>query len=239
MYKRQLSYGELEKLKYLMVIMIANIAIAMPNSVYSSIISAYEQFVFAKLYAILGTVLVPVFNLIVLYSGYASIGMALVSVAFQITSSVVYSIFCIKKLGLCPSFDNMPVHLVGEIWKFSAFVFLSSITDMLYWATDKVLIGATIGAAAVAVYNVGGTFTSMLQNMAHSISNMFTPKVMMIAQRDSNTESVSELMIRVGRLQFYIVSFILSGYIVFGKSFLRLWAGVGYEEAYYLSLIHI
>lgn len=232
-----LTAAEVVRLKSLMVIMIVSTALSLPISVFSSITSAYEQFVFAKLFAIFGTILAPVLNLIVLYSGYASVGMALAGLAIQIMNGIVYGSYCAKKLGLSPRFNRMPINLLKEIWVFSAFVFLSSIVDMLYWATDKVLIGAMVGSAAVAIYNVGGVFTSMMQNLSQSISNMFTPKVMMMARQNASISETSELMIRIGRLQFYIVSFVLSGYIVFGQIFIKLWAGEGYGDAYYVALL--
>lgn len=236
-FAKGLSVEEISRLRVIMRIMVLSTAISLPISVFTSIISAYEQFIFAKAYGILGTVLTPILNLIILYAGHGAVGIAMANLIFQIISGLIYCTYCARRLRLVPSFKGMPIHLLKEIWIFSAFVFISSIADMLYWATDKVLIGAFIGSAAVAVYNIGGTFTSILQNMAHAISNMFTPKVMMMARDHSSAEQTSELMIRIGRLQYYIVSFVLSGYIVFGRSFIVLWAGEGYMDAYYIALL--
>ena len=236
-FAKGLSAEEISRLRAIMRIMVLSTAISLPISVFVSIISAYERFIFTKAYAILGTVATPILNLTILYAGHGAVGIAMVNLIFQVVSGILYFVYCARKLQLTPSFQKMPMHLLKEIWIFSAFVFMSSIADMLYWATDKVLIGAFIGSAAVAVYNIGGTFTSILQNLAHTISNMFTPKVMMMAREDASAEDTSALMIRIGRLQFYIVSFVLSGYIVFGQIFIRLWAGEGYQDAYYVALL--
>ena len=48
---------------------------------------------------------------------------------------------------------------------------------------------------------------------------------------------LSALLIRVGRIQYLIISLVLSGYIVFGKDFIRLWAGEEYGDAYYVALL--
>lgn len=237
LFDQGLTATEIVRLRRLMLVMAASTAVSLPISVFSSIISAYEQFVFSKSYAIFGTILAPVMNLIVLYCGFASVGMAACGLVIQVVNGVVYMAFCAGRLHLMPSFRNMPFGLLKEIWVFSFFVFLSSIVDMLYWATDKVLIGAMVGSAAVAVYNVGGTFTAMLQGMSQAISNMFTPKVMMMARQGATAEETSRLMTRIGRLQFYIVSFLLSGYVVFGQRFILFWAGAGYEDAYYIALL--
>ena len=118
--------------------------------------------------------------------------------------------YCKQKLNVVPRFKDMPFYMVKEILGFSIYVFASSIIDMLYWATDKVLIGAVLGTVAVAVYNIGGTFTSMLQNMSSAISGVFGTRVNMMVFGNQPMEKLSELLIRIGRLQYYIVSLILS-----------------------------
>ena len=236
-FSKGLTTNEIKRLRILMVILIFSTAISLPASIYSSIVSAYERFIFAKTLGIGGTILSPVLNLIVLHFGYTSIGIAVISFCIQVINICIYGIYCYKKIGLYPKFEKIPRWFLKEIWTFSSFVFFSAVVDLLYWATDKVLLGALLGSAAVAIYNVGGTFTAMLQNMSQSISNMFTPKVMAMAAKNSPISEVSALLIRIGRLQFYIVSFILSGYIVFGQRFLLFWAGENYGEAYYVALL--
>ena len=56
---------------------------------------------------------------------------------------------------MVPRFKNMPFYMLKEVLGFSVYIFIASIIDMLYWATDKVLIGAVLGTVAVAVYNIG------------------------------------------------------------------------------------
>lgn len=137
-----------------------------------------------------------------------------------------------------PTFRKMPMYLLKELAVFCLFMIIATIADLLYWSTDKVLIGATLGSVAVAIYNVGGVFTSIMQNLAQAISQVFTPKISMMAtKKDQSMDEISDIMIRVGRLQFFIVSFILSGYAVFGQCFIRIWAGEEYAEAYYVALL--
>ena len=107
----------------------------------------------------------------------ASTGLALVSVALQGIVGVIYIVYSRRVLRIRPTFHRLPFHMLKGIFRYSAFVFIGLIADMLYWATDKVLIGAMMGTVAVAVYNVGGTFQSILQNMSSAISNVFTPEV--------------------------------------------------------------
>ena len=208
-----LTVNEIQRLKILMVIMTVSTAISFPVSVLSSVSVAYEKYIFRKMVDMIATIATPILNLIVLFLGYASIGLAMIGLGIQLIYGIIFIWYCKQKLNVVPRFKDMPFYMVKEILGFSIYVFASSIIDMLYWATDKVLIGAVLGTVAVAVYNIGGTFTSMLQNMS------------------------SELLIRIGRLQYYIVSLILSGYIVFGQIFIDVWAGKDYSQAYIIGLL--
>lgn len=232
-----LSSTEIERLKSLIIILAAGMAITFPQSVFSSVAVAYEKFIFRRLLDIISTIAAPMINLAVLAAGFGSIGMAIGSTISQACFAVVFLTYCKNLLGIYPVFKNMPTMLLQELFNYCAFVFLSTIADLLYWSTDKVLIGARLGSVAVAVYNIGGTFTSMLQNMSSSISNVFTPRITTLVVKEAPKQEISGLLIRVGRIQFLIVSFILSGYIVFGRPFVLLWAGDGYSDAYYVALL--
>ena len=232
-----LSAAEIEKLRILIIVMSVHTAISFPLGVYASAAVAYEQYVYNKLICIAETLLAPVINLAILYAGYGAVGITAVGLPICILNAFLYGVYCAKRLHIYPVFRNMPTYILKELVGFCTFVFLSSIVDMLYWATDKVLIGAVLGTAAVAVYNIGGTFTSILQNMAHAISNVFSTRINMMVAKDAPRTEISELLTRVGRLQYLVVSLILSGYITFGKAFLHLWVGDLYADAYWVALM--
>lgn len=232
-----LSASEIERLRILIVILAAGMAITFPQSVFSSVAVAYEKFIFRRLLNIVSTIAAPILNLAILIAGFGTIGMAIGSTVCQLCFAAIFFLYCKNRLGVYPIFHQMPVQLLKELFGYCAFVFLAMIVDLLYWSTDKVLIGARVGSAAVGVYNIGSVFTSMLQNMSSSISNVFTPRVAALVVKNAPRQEISDLLIRVGRIQFLIVSFILSGYIVFGQPFINLWAGNGYLDAYYVALL--
>lgn len=232
-----LSEAEISKMKMLIIIMSLSTAFSFISVVFSSIINAYEKFIFKKTTDIILTILAPLFNLLVLFLGYESVGIATVSLIFQIVVLPIYMWYVAKRLGIKMKFVKPEKAFLLELFSFSIFMFLSSIADLLFWSTDNVLIGAMIGSTAVAVYNVGGVFTNLMRNLTSAINDVFVPKVtMMVAVDKSNTE-LSELMIRVGRLQYLMVSLLASGFIVFGQVFIHYWSGDVYVDAYWVSLV--
>ena len=90
---------------------------------------------------------------------------------------------------------------------------------------------------AVAVYAVAIQLQNMYMMFSTAISSVFLPKVTSMVARGANDEEISNLFIRTGRLQYIIMSYILSLFIVFGKQFIQLWAGDGYQGAYYFCLM--
>lgn len=236
-FHKGLSECELERTKTLVYVMTFNCAISFPNSVFSSMITAHEKYIYRKLVDMLSTVAAPIANLVALYLGYASVGMALAGTILQFLMLPLNLVYCSKKLDLNPQFAILPKKLIREMLGFSFFVFIGSLVDMLFWATDKVIIGMLCGSVAVAIYNVGATFNNTVMNLSTSISGVLMPKITGMAVKDAPKEQWTELFVRVGRIQFVIIALIVSGFSVFGKRFIILWAGAEYQEAYWVAIL--
>lgn len=236
-YSRSLSRGELDKLEILVRLMTVNMAFFLPFSVFSAIIISHERYIFNKLVNILTTIGAPIINLIMLYIGFGSVGLVISSTIINLASYGLYTIYVLKILNFHPSFLPCSPGLLKEIFTFSGFAFLGSIVDLLYWATDKLIIGWAVGASAVAIYNIGANFNSYLTSLSTAISGVLTPKISTIVASGKSEKELSALFIKIGRIQFLIVSFIVSAFIVFGRCFLEIWLGNGYELAYPVALL--
>lgn len=236
-FHRGLTANEQAKMKILVRIMTVNSALSFPVSVFSSMITAYEKYIYRKLIDMLATIGAPIANLIALYLGYASVGMSVAATVIQVTMLPLYAGYCFKILKLKPRFSILPRKMINELFRFSAFVFLGSVVDMLFWSTDKVLLGMLSSSVAVAIYNVGGTFNNIVMQLSTSISGVLTPKITGMVVKNASKKELTELFVRVGRLQFLIIGIIVSGFTVFGRAFINLWAGPDYAGAYWVTIL--
>ena len=236
-FHRGLAVAEQSKMRTLVLIMTFNSALSFPVSVFSSMITAYERYIYRKLIDMLATVGAPAANLIALYMGYASIGMSVAATIIQFIMLPLYAGYCFKALGLRPRFSILPKPLIKELFGFSAFIFLGSLVDMLFWSTDKVILGMLSSSVAVAIYNVGGTFNNIVMQLSTSISGVLTPKITGMVVKNASKNELTELFIRVGRLQFIVIAIIVSGFTVFGRAFINLWAGAEYADAYWITIL--
>lgn len=235
-FHRGLTEAEIDKIAVLVRIMAFNTAISFPISVFGSIVMAHEKYVYRQAVNILSTIAAPCGNLIALYLGFGSIGLTVVTTIIQFSMLPLNAVYCFKALQIRPRFRRLPIGLIRELMQFSVFIFLGSVVDMLFWATDKVILGMLASTAVVAVYNIGGSFNTMMTNISTAFSGVLTPKVTVMVTKDASPGQLTELFIRVGRLQYLIIALALSGFIVFGRQFIILWAGPDYESAYYIAL---
>lgn len=236
-FHKGLTETELLKIKPLIWLMAFNTAISFPISVFSSIVVAYEKYIYRQVVNIFSTVFAPCANLIALYLGFGSIGLAVTTTILQFLMLPMFGGYCRFILKVKPSFNNLPLHIVKELIGFSLFVFLGSLVDMLFWATDKVILGMLAGTGVVAVYNVGSQFVSMLTNLSTAFSGVLVPKTTVMVARKASKDELTNLFIRVGRLQYIIIALAISGFILYGKSFIFLWAGEKYASAYFVALL--
>ena len=236
-YSRSLSSSEVETLRVLVILMTINTAVFLPFSVFSSVVLAHERYIFSKLVGMLSGIVSPLLNLTLLYCGFGSVGLVVSSTILNFATYGIYTVYAVNKLHIRPNFQKSESGLLREILKFSSFVFLASMVDILYWSTDKLIIGWAIGSVATAVYNIGASFNSYVTSLSAAISGLLIPRLTRMAVKDAPKEQFTEIFIRVGRLQFIIISFIVSAFVAFGRQFLALWAGPGYEDSYYVALL--
>lgn len=232
-----LQQDEIGKMKVLVLLMAFNTALSFPLSVFASVAIAHERYLFRKILDILSTVAGPVANLIALYMGYASVGMALAGTVVSLLLAPVSILYCFRSIKIRPRFARLPKGIVWEMVGFSAFAFIGTLVDMLFWATDKVILGMLVSSVAVAIYNVGGTFNSMVMSLSTSISGVLVPRIMGMVIAETNKSEWTGLFIKVGRIQFLIIALIVSGFSVFGQTFIDLWAGPEYADAFWVAVL--
>ena len=73
--------------------------------------------------------------------------------------------------------------------------------------------------------------------LSTAISSVFLPKISQMVSSGVNNEILTDEMIKIGRLQGYIIFCMLFGFILFGQKFIEIWAGEEYQDAYYLTVI--
>lgn len=244
-FKTGLTTEEYYTAKVLAILLTINLSISFPLGVFSNIIASNECFIFLKLVGIIKTVVSPLITLPLLLMGYRSIAMVTISLVIGLTVDAIYVYYVLVVLKNRFFFNQFEKGLLKSLFVYTSFIAMNTIIDQINWNIDKVLLGRYKGTSEVSVYSVGYVLYSYFMMFSTSISGMFTPRVHLIVnetQQDSNEQKrrLSELFIKVGRIQLLILGLISTGVLFFGKDFIvKYWVGEGYEKSYIVSLFLI
>lgn len=230
---------ELDRARIMMLLLVANLAFTFPMSIWGSIIQAYEDFVFQKSLNIFRIILNTAVMICLLHFGYKAVAMVVVQTIFNVLTLVVNFIYCRRKLNIHIYFRFKHFHwgFLKEVAIYSFWIFLNAIIDRVYWSTGQFVLGAMVGTAAVAVFAIAIQLEGMYMQFSTAISSVFLPKVTAMVATNRSRKEISDLFIRTGRIQYIVLAYILSGFIIFGRQFIELWAGAGYSDAYIISLL--
>lgn len=230
---------ELGRARIMMLLLVANLAFTFPMSIWGSVIQAYEDFVFQKSLNIIRIILNTVVMICLLHFGYKAVAMVVVQTIFNVLTLVINFIYCRRKLNIHIYFRFKHFHwgFLKEVAIYSFWIFLNAIMDRVYWSTGQFVLGAMVGTAAVAVFAIAIQLEGMYMQFSTAISSVFLPKVTAMVATNRSRKEISDLFIRTGRIQYIVLAYILSGFIIFGRQFIELWAGADYSDAYIISLL--
>lgn len=240
-----LTQEEYEIARVLMMLLTFNLSVSFPMSVFQNIISAHERFIILKLLGMVKTVGGPLVTLPLLLAGFRSVAMVVVTVAVSLFIDVVYFVYVIFVMKEKFIFRDFEKKIFISLFSYTFFIALNTLIDQINWNIDKLLLGRFIGTAEVAVYSVGFTLYHCYMMFSTSVSGVFTPRIHKIVNHTKDNaakqkQELTELFIKVGRIQFLILGLISTGIVFFGRYFIvGLWAGEGYDNAYYVSLLLI
>ena len=231
LFGQKFTLTELDTLKSVLSVLVLNLALSLPLSVFSSLITAHERFAFAKGANIVSTLLTYGGILVVLLMGHKSLAMAVVTTVVSVAVKVFLAWYCVGRMKVRLVFDKPDKPMLQSIFAFSFFIFLNILIDQLYASTDKFLLGALCGTTAVTVYTVGVQFNGSFQQLSTAISGVFLPQVTRMYAEGAKGTDFSPLFLRIGRLQYVLLSFVLTGFLAFGRQFIGLLTAGSLTEA--------
>lgn len=238
-FEKGFTADEVSKLEIIYLILLFNLVVSFPLGIFSSIISANEGFFYLKLINIISTLLVHGGILAALFMGYKSITMAVITTVVSVVLKLYTVFYGKRKYEIHFIFKGFDKALMKEIFSFSFFIFLNIVIDQLYANTDKFILGALCSSAMVATYTIGIQFYSYFEQFSTSISGVFLPKITKLVTLEKDLKEVSALFVRIGRLQFLLLSCIFGGFVLIGPDFIAAWAGEKHYMAYRIALVVI
>ena len=233
----KLTPDEIKTARVLMAVLVVNIALSFPCSVFVSYVTAKERFFFQRVISMIRTVLNPIVMLPLLLMGFGSVSLVVVTLLLSVVTDAFNIWYSFKKLGMRFFFGRFDFALLREMAGFSFFIFLNMIIDQINWTVDTTLLGILSGTTATAIYGVGSQIHRYYMTLSTAISGVFIPQINRIVARGEDDMQLTRLFTRVGRVQFMLLMLVMTGFIFVGEPFIEAWGGGEYRGAYPIGLL--
>lgn len=233
-----LTAGEMGPFKVVFIIAACYCILSFPFIPLNGILTGYEKFIQLKTCDLFQRIFIVVTMAICLLSGYGLYALVIVNSAAGIITIAL-------KLWVIKSRTPLKVNIrfwdtveLKRIFSFVVWVTVIALSQRMIFNIAPSILGIFADSSQIAVLGVAITIEGYTYLFANAISGMFLPRVSkMVAGED--VEAVQKLMIRVGRLQLFVCGFIFVWFAVFGRNFISLWVGPGYNAVYLCSILFL
>lgn len=234
LFVEKFTMEELIKTRKVFVITMIGTAVSFPVSVFSTNINLREKFLYQKSLQLLKMIMTPVIGVILMISGFGLIAVVAVTIILGLITNIFDIIYAFK-IGMRIKFNSFDFEILKDISKYSFYIFLNIIIDRVYWGSDRIIIGKFIGPLAVGIYSIASIFNQIYMNLSTAISGVLFPRINKLVIEKKYKE-LSDMFIKIGRIQYILLGLVSSGFIIFGNEFIYLWLGKGYTEVYKIAL---
>ena len=234
-----MTLSEVNEAKQIFLLLLLNIVITLSTMVFRSVINAHERFFFLKGMETVQLIMQPILVVLVLQHHPNAFSVAAVQTVLNIVLSGARVYYCFHKLHVRIHFHYWNHELFSEFKKLALSVFAVSLIDQVFWKTNQIILGIISGTTAVAIYSIASLIYMNYMALSTAISGVYLPHVTGMVARKEPVGKLSELFIQIGRWQYYLLALVATGFIIFGKQFIYMWAGPGFEDSYIITLLII
>lgn len=236
---RELSFEEINKLKVIFIISAAYSVITFPFGTLNGILTSYEKFVQLKVCELIYKLLNMGMIIAALSLGYGLYTLVLVNAATGVVN-VVFKLYLVKRTTrIKVNFRYKGGKTRAEIFRFSLWSTVINIAQRFIYNIIPSILGIYCGAVSISVFGASATVEGIVFTFAASINGLFLPRVSRILGKEQREENLLALMVKVGRIQLFLIGLIYIGFLAVGRDFISFWLGDGFQKAYLCILLLI
>lgn len=236
-FKIGLNEAEIKILQVMFKVTMLNVAATFAFLIFDKALIAFERFTFSKSIAIMRILLRITICTIVLKAGGRGIDIVIVNFILTILIGVISVLYVIFALNIKPHISGIDKGFVKEMFSYSIFIFIQMIATHINSVTDQILLGIMTSSVTVGIYAVGAQVVQYVQSIAGSINGVLMPGVVRIVELKAEPDRILDEMVRIGRILFMILGIIWINFLLFGRDFITLWAGLENADAYLVTTI--
>ncbi|MGN1000555.1 MAG: lipopolysaccharide biosynthesis protein [Bacilli bacterium] len=236
LFSSSFSTSDINIAKKIIFILILNIGISLPLSIFPSIITAYQKFLFLKIaniVKVLASTLIMIFFLLI---GNKAIMLSIITLVTNVLYSIIMMLYAFKKLNVKLNFEVVNKKILQEIFSFSFFAFILLIVDKINLNIDMVILGKLSNPTELSIYSIASRIFQVYITIGGVISGMLLPKYTSLVSK-GNFKLINIDFLEKSKWQLTITLFVCISFIIFGKDFINIWLHGNYYKSYLIVTI--
>lgn len=235
---------DIQLAKTMFAILLVNIAVSLPLRSFTAVMNGYEKFTFPRILNILRVIIRFAAIVIFLNFKFSIISIVIIDAVLNLGILIVNMFYVLLKLKVKILLEKFDLSFIREIFVFSLPIFLTMVYDQIFWKVDQTIILMILAAPSATVVSIAMNIVLIFMRFSTALSEVFLPRVTRMVENKATGSTLTDLMIKVGRVQFLVLGLILTGFIIFGQIFFPIYIGgqsefidANIQVIYYIGLI--
>ena len=233
---QELTPDEIDKFKVVYAMAAMYAVVSFPFIPVNGILTAHECFIQLKVCDVLQKLIIVGAMSACLLLGYGLYALVMVNAIAGILTIgfKLWSIHHYTPQTINWRYSNKSE--LKEIAGYSGWVTVIAVAQRCIFNLAPSILGALSGSTAIAILGIAMTLEGYCFMFANALNGMFLPEVSRIV---NNHGDILPLMIKIGRIQIYIIGLITGGVICLGNQFIGLWVGADFLDSYLCAILII
>lgn len=228
-----LTPEEISKLKVLYIIAGSFSVLSFAFKPMDGAMTAFEYFVPSKLLDMIHKVGVVVLVVVALLLHGSVYSLVFINGVVAFLTSIAKFIYWSRKSKVRINLLYYDKQETKELFSYSGWTFIQGLGQRMRLSLVPSVLGIFSNSEEIAIFALGMTIEAMTWTLSSALNGLFLPTVSRMSYKDDN-KAIHELMVRVGRLQLFIVTLILLGFYCFGRQFIHLWVGDNFANVFWV-----
>jgi len=235
-FSKSLSLNEMADAKVMFIILLGSICATLLGRAFVGVLAGHERFVFSRvtdsvcMLAKVGVVAA------VLCMGHRAIGIVVAEAFVNIVILILNAGYAFIVLNIRFKLHYWDWTLFSEVLRFAFWTFLAAVVLQINFRLGTFVLGVMTTTSMVGIYAIALQINTLYNLAPSTISSVFLPQIIRLVVDEADGAQLTRAIIGPSRYQLMLLGCILVGFILFGRQFIRLWAGDGYVDAWATAL---
>ncbi len=228
----KLTSSELEQFKLVFLVVGLFSILSFPFMPQNGVFTAYGKIFSLKLMDLLNKAFKISTTILCLLLGYKLLTLVLINVVFDLITNLTKYFYLVKKVRLRINIRYRSKELFKKIFTFSFWVTIAMFADSMFFTMAPTVLGIFTNSVQISIFAIGTSIEGYTYTFANALNGVFLPKVMKMVVKKEDSSIMTDLLIKVGRIQLIIISAVILPFLSMGQEFILLWLGNSFSQSY-------